>query len=882
MDKMLSNLTRIDENGKQKKITVFGYVDDVLVASDNEVEHEKDLEAVFRRLAEHGMILSVHKCEFFKEKLTFLGHDLSKDGFSAAENKVKAILELPLPRNLGQLRRALGLINFYHRFMNMAADKLAPLNDFLQGYKKTFRSKLIDWKNNRKAAIAFEEAKRELAKNTLLQYPSIDGQLIVTTDSSDLAVGGIIEEIRGDKTVPLGFFSKKLDKNERKMSAFGRELLAIFLTVKHFRAYLEGANFKIFTDHLPIVSAAENDLDRPIPKESRWLSYILSHKPEIIHIKGKDNIIADALSRTTSQITCNLVTKTLTVHSELKKELIKAQKDCVETEEFKNCVIDTLKLELYDGLYCNKYQEYYRIFVPKKLRNKIMNLVHGMDHPGIKTTVSRVQRHFVWPHMKKEVREFAQTCLPCQRNKVIRHNKAPIHNIPMPSMKFVKMAVDIVGPLPPCEGYRYILTFIDMFSCFPDAIPLKDVKAETIADAVYFNFFCRYGLPRYLVTDRGSVFTSNIFQRLLTELGIEHKTTLAFTPRSNGRNEKLHLSLKAHLKARSGTSNSWINDLASFLWAKRAGINEHTGVSPAHMVYGEPIRVPYDLLSHESVEYNPRSYIDTIRKSLKNIIPKPRLINIKGWEEKGLRTCRYVFIKNNAKKGLQPTYRGPYPVAERHEKYFLIDFGGKTDKISIDRLKTAHVKTPESDENDITLELSYEANEPETLIAPESPSATETHPSTNIPTPSTIIPTPSTSMPTPPTSMPTPSTSIPSPSNKPPETQSTPISQPPSVGAPAQCPSPNAPVNNTPNNTNSPTPTPPAPNDHYISAKGKIYPADQIRSSGRNKPHHSSNQQSSQSAAEIDPGTGNTKPSENPHSMLKRLIPFNKAGKKEK
>ena len=139
-----------------------------------------------------------------------------------------------------------------------------------------------------------------MAKKTLLQYPSIDGKLIVTTDSSNLAVGGVVEEIRGNKSVPLGFFSKKMTKNEQKMSTFGRELLAIFLTVKHFRSYLEGAEFKIFTDHAPIIKAAENDLDRPIPKESRWLSYILSHKPEIIHIKGKDNIIADALSRTTS------------------------------------------------------------------------------------------------------------------------------------------------------------------------------------------------------------------------------------------------------------------------------------------------------------------------------------------------------------------------------------------------------------------------------------------------------------------------------------------------------------------------------------------------------------------------------------------------------
>ena len=146
------------------KVTVFNYIDDLLLAS----EDEKDLEALFQRLDEYGLKLSLHKCTFFAKEIVFLGHKVGQNGYSAFDSKVKAILEIPLPKTLQQLKRALRIINFYHRFLHRGAEILSSLHKILRGYKNSMKAKVIDWKKHPEAKEAFSKAKAELARKTLL------------------------------------------------------------------------------------------------------------------------------------------------------------------------------------------------------------------------------------------------------------------------------------------------------------------------------------------------------------------------------------------------------------------------------------------------------------------------------------------------------------------------------------------------------------------------------------------------------------------------------------------------------------------------------------------------------------------------------------------
>ena len=273
---------------------VFVYIDDVLIASDSAEQHIEHLNALFTRLNEYGITVNASKCELGKHELTFLGHKVNGEGIRPLEDKVQAIIVYPLPDTYTQLRRVLGMINYYHRFVNNCATIMAPLNDILTQKHKSEKAR-ITWTEN--AEQSFLEIKKALSESTLLVHPTLDGPTVVITDASSTAVGGILQqEIEGEWR-PLAYFSKKLQPAETSYSAFDRELLAIYLTIRHFRYFLEGRIFSVLTDHKPITYAMKNVSKNRTARQERHMSYISEFTSDIQHIKGSDNGPADALSR---------------------------------------------------------------------------------------------------------------------------------------------------------------------------------------------------------------------------------------------------------------------------------------------------------------------------------------------------------------------------------------------------------------------------------------------------------------------------------------------------------------------------------------------------------------------------------------------------------
>ena len=135
-----------------------------------------------------------------------------------------------------------------------------------------------------------------------------------------------------------------------------------------------------------------------------------------------------------------------------------------------------------------------------------------------------------------------------------------------------------------------------------------------------------------------------------------------------------------------------VENMAAFLMMYRINYREELGCCPSELVFGEALRIPADLLDETEIpEFDRYDYADRIRKSMSKIVPKYRKYNVPGKMQKSLQTCKYCFVKNNAKTGLQYHYKGPYKILERHDKHFVIQIGDKTDKVSITRLKSAHL-----------------------------------------------------------------------------------------------------------------------------------------------------------------------------------------------
>jgi len=220
----------------------YVYLDDILVASKTAEEHYEHLRRLFQLLQQFGVAINTTKCVFRVSEVSFLGHRISRKGLTPSPQKVETIVKFPEPKDIKGLRRVLGMINFYHRFLPNIANTQVPLQEILKGQKKGSQSS-VDWTTNRKTA--FKKAKDELANATLLAFPNPSAQFAVQTDASGSAIGAVLQHRQGQGWRSLSFFSRRLTLAQCNYSAYDRELLAIYATVKHFRFMLEGRKFSV-------------------------------------------------------------------------------------------------------------------------------------------------------------------------------------------------------------------------------------------------------------------------------------------------------------------------------------------------------------------------------------------------------------------------------------------------------------------------------------------------------------------------------------------------------------------------------------------------------------------------------------------------------------
>lgn len=246
----------------------FVYIDDILVASASEEEHRQHLCTLFARLQHFGIAINLTKCIFGQPVVTFLGHRINADGLSPSPQKVQAIIDMPEPRTVKGLRRFLGMINFYNRFLKNIARIQAPLQQAISGNKRN--NDMIAWTPT--LQDAFHNVKNHLAQATLLVFPSTE--LSLHTDASEEALGAVLQQKLNGTWQPLCYFSKKLSLAQKHYSTYDRELLAIYSAIKHFRFFLEGRLFHVFTDHKPLLSALKRKQDQMSSRQIRQLTFI--------------------------------------------------------------------------------------------------------------------------------------------------------------------------------------------------------------------------------------------------------------------------------------------------------------------------------------------------------------------------------------------------------------------------------------------------------------------------------------------------------------------------------------------------------------------------------------------------------------------------------
>ena len=695
---------------------VFVYIDDILVASSSEEEHQRHLELVLTRLNQYELLINLEKCTLGVTELVFLGHLISSSGFKPNPDKVKAIQDFPQPTNVDELRRFLGLVNSYRRLIAHAAETQRPLCEFLKGARKKDKRPIV-W--TEEAEAAFVKCKEDLVNLTFTAFPRENEKLRLICDASDLAMGAALEQGSGEFWHPLAFFSKKFSPAQQKYATYDRELTAIYEAIRYFHHDLEGVEFEILTDHKPLVFALQQSTDKMPAIRVRRLAYIAQFNAKILYLPGKDNVVADSLSRINAFIapTCfdwsnpclssdssfrkvlaNIEAFRLPTLFDAKRISLEQQAD-PQLKEIVENADHPLKLRRltcgpeHSPFYCDLREDVIRPYVPLSLRRDLFDAFHALSHPGPKVTLRLINQQYVWPNMTRDIKAWCKNCIACQQCKVSRHNKFIPNHFITPDARFDHVHLDIVGPLPSSCGYTHLLTVIDRYSRWAEAIPIADTLASTIARAFFDSWITRFGTPVKITTDQGAQFESKLWSELLTILGISRSRTSAYHPESNGMVERLHRDIKAALMCHGVTEN-WARLLPTVMLGLRTRIRREVDASPADLVFGKALRIPGDFAPLVGEEPDVRLFYNEFRDFMRQLRPVPVAHNrsIKPFLHQGLEDCTHVWMRSRPiKPALSPPYVGPFKVISRNKENhtFVIEVDKTQKTVSIDRLKPA-------------------------------------------------------------------------------------------------------------------------------------------------------------------------------------------------
>lgn len=553
------------------------YIDDVLVFGHTFEEMAERLNRVLHRLAEAKIQINFEKSHLGMKEVEFLGHVVSGNGIRPNPNKLEAVEKYPDPKSKEELLSFLGLCGYFNKFIPNFAELAYPL-------------RLLTRKNSRWAWNDIHtEACRRL-KNVLTSAPVLahyhpQRHLHLFTDASGHGLGATLLQVQEDGAMkPIGFASRLLSSAETNYSTTEKEALALqWAVTDKFHVYLEGHEFTVHTDHAPL--CGELKLKRPSTNRlARIILKLQSFVFKVIHEKGKENKVADALSRM-----CQVNEISLSVEQECdpilqKWRLILRKHPQERTKEEKSSVQNMV-------LQNNVLYRNHQLVLPRGHQLEEVRRVHRRGHPGFARTLATLQERFWWPTMNKDVNKVIQTCDKCLRYNPPR-GKKPGFLLPVTAPYAMhSLGIDFTGPF---DGGRHIIVAVDIFSRFVFA---QECSSQSAIDAIRFlkKTINTFGCPVQVITDNAKVFRSKTFEEFLKDLKIRHVFTSVGRPQGNGTCERVQQTL-IRMLSKAPRTGSWTNVLQEAVDYYNGTVHTSLGVSPRSIMFQRQVRNPEDNL----------------------------------------------------------------------------------------------------------------------------------------------------------------------------------------------------------------------------------------------------------------------------------------------
>ncbi|KAK1602114.1 hypothetical protein QYE76_017157 [Lolium multiflorum] len=548
---------------------VVVYFDDILIYSRNESDHTIHIRHVLQVLRDNKLYGNLEKCTFCKDKVIFLGYVVSQHGVEVDESKIEAIQNWPTPMN--------GVV--------------------------------FEW--GAAQDHAFDELKRLLTSAPLLALPDFNKQFEIECDASGIGIGGVLMQ----EGRPIAYFSEKLSGAKLNYPIYDKELYALIRVLEVWQHYLWPKEFIIHSDHEALkYLKAQSTLHKRLAK---WVEFIESFPYIIKHKKGKDNIVADALSRK------NMLLTQLDVKIpglEILCDLYATDHDFAEP--YRLCALGKAweKYHIHDGFLFRAN----KLCVPESsVRLLLLQESHAgglMGHFGREKTLLMLADHFYWPKMRRDVDRYVKRCITCNKSKSKLKPHGLYTPLPAPTTPWEDISMDFVLGLPRTKrGHDSIFVVVDRFSKMSHFIAChKSDDASHIANLFFREIVRLHGVPKTIVSDRDVKFMSYFWKTLWRKLGTKLLFSTTCHPQTDGQTEVVNRTLSQLLRSMIKKNlKEWEECLPHVEFAYNRAVHSTTELCPFEVVYGFKPITPLDLLPlpiHERVNMEASKRADFVKK----------------------------------------------------------------------------------------------------------------------------------------------------------------------------------------------------------------------------------------------------------------------------